>query len=181
MIQARPELERLIGTGLVTVERPHSLVLDEVSVELHLDSALLRYLPHPQAAELPSDLAVENIYLGPDESYLLRPGGCVLACSRERVSMPIDHMGFVQTKGSIARGFLLAHACDGQIDPGYSGHVTLELVNLSSITYVLREGLAIARLFVESISSPVRSYSGRYQGSPGPTCMRTAPEGGITT
>lgn len=174
MIQARPDLQRLIDTGLVTVEGPHSLVLDEVSVELHLDSTLLRYLPRPRPAELPSDLDFERIHIGPDESFLLPPGDCVLACSRERVSMPTDHMGFVQTKGSIARGFLLAHACDGQIDPGYSGHVTLELVNLSSITYVLREGLPIARLFVESISSPVRSYSGRYQGSVGPTSMRIA-------
>ncbi|WP_428981187.1 dCTP deaminase domain-containing protein [Marinomonas rhodophyticola] len=40
--------------------------------------------------------------------------------------MPNNKFGLVQTKGSIARGFISVHMSDGQVDPGYKGKVTLE-------------------------------------------------------
>jgi dCTP deaminase len=82
-------------------------------------------------------------------------------------------MGFIQTKGSLARGFLMAHMCDGQVDPGFRGKITFELANLSDFTYQLRVGMPIAQLFVARLTTPLRSgYKGRYQASVGPTAMR---------
>ncbi len=87
--------------------------------------------------------------------------------------MPLDVMGFIQTKGSLARGFVMAHLCDGQIDPGYHGKITLELVNLGPVAYRLSPGMPIAQLFFMKLTSPVESgYQGRYQGATGPTSMK---------
>jgi len=85
----------------------------------------------------------------------------------------MDHIGFIQTKGTIARGFVTVHLCDGQIEPGYNGRITLELVNLSSFSYILRPNTPIAQLFLCQLSEEVVSdYSGRYQFASGPTAMR---------
>lgn len=98
--------------------------------------------------------------------------GKVLVCSEEILNMPLDIMGFVQTKGSLARGFLTVHMCDGQIDPGYRGKITLELFNFSDFYYKLVPGMAIAQLFlIELASSVIEGYNGRYQNSDTPTSM----------
>lgn len=86
-------------------------------------------------------------------------------------------MGFIQTKGSLARGFLFAHACDGQIDPGYSGKVTFEIMNFSEFYYRLVPEIPFATMFVHKIDpalTPPNGYHGRYQNSSEPTPMRPA-------
>jgi dCTP deaminase len=120
----------------------------------------------------PRQLKTKTISLAPDEPYLLRPGDRVLGCSEERVEMPLELMGFIQTKGSLARGFLMAHMCDGQIDPGYRGKVTFEIINHSEFFYRLVPGMPFSQLFFFMLSSPhPTGYKGRYQESGAPTPM----------
>lgn len=86
--------------------------------------------------------------------------------------MPDDLIGLVQTKSSIARGFLLIHMGAGLVDPGYEGTITLEIVNLSEFYYALRPGIAVARLVLMRLKSAVNPYSGVYQGAGSPMGMR---------
>jgi dCTP deaminase len=109
----------------------------------------------------------------PDTGFLLRPHACVLACSRELVSMPLGYIGFVQTKGSLARLFVTVQCCDAQVDPGYSGKITFEIVNLGPMTIEISAGQAVAQLFIaKTTTRNVRPYNGRYQNAKGPTAFR---------
>jgi dCTP deaminase len=138
-----------------------------------LGTRLIRYKNHPGILDLPSNLETEPVEIGSDGCVSLRSGCCLLASTEEIVEMPLDLMGFIQTKGTIARGFVTVHLCDGQIDPGYRGNVTLELVNLSSFEYRLKPGMPIAQLFLHKLSTPLSAgYDGRYQMASGPTSMR---------
>lgn len=106
----------------------------------------------------------------PDHGYLLRPQECVLACSVEKVSIPVGYMGFVQTKGSLARLFVTVHCCDAQIDPGFKGNITFEIVNLGPLRVKIRVDQEIAQLFiVKTTTKDVALYQGRYQDADGPT------------
>ena len=67
----------------------------------------------------------------------LAPRDAVLACSAEKITMPLGYMGLVQTKGTLARLFTTAFAADSQVEPGYSGRITLELVNHAPFTVIL--------------------------------------------
>jgi dCTP deaminase len=173
MILSHNELEKAVADGLVknSVNAPE---IDLVSVCLRLDNQFCKYTEYPLKPIVPPQaLKSEQFTLKDGERYTLPPMGKVLACSQEIVCMPLDLMGFIQTKGSIARGFIMAHPCDGQIDPGYNGKITFEIVNLSDIYYDLEPGMPFASLFLHKLSSPVKhSYSGRYQGSFSPTPMR---------
>jgi dCTP deaminase len=172
MILSRPDLQSLVDGGAVTRTDGQDVVVDLVSVGLHLDSQFSAYPPH-QAGTPPFDAHTEIVPTDPDGSILFPPGAALLACSVEIISMPLDTMGFIQTKGSLARGFIMAHMCDGQIDPGYCGKVTLELVNLGNVTYRLTYGMAIAQLFIMRLASKLdHGYDGRYQDSAGPTSMK---------
>jgi dCTP deaminase len=158
------------------IENPRkSIVVDLVSICLHLDDQFCYYVDHPTDPIVPPQELRTHSESGVD-SYILPPSGKVLSCSEEVIKMPLDTMGFIQTKGSIARGFLMAHPCDGQIDPGYSGKVTFEIINLSDFYYRLEPGMPFASLFLMKLSTPVsaqNAYSGRYQNSGAPTPMRS--------
>ena len=104
------------------------------------------------------------------ESAVLGPKECVLACSQDAYKMPRGYFGLLQTKGSLARMFVSATANDGQVEPGYSGKITLELINHSPFSVALRPGAIVAQMFIMRCSSDVlKPYSGRYQGATGPT------------
>lgn len=176
MVISKPDLETLVEHGLISRTDGHPPDIDFVSIGLHLDDQFMTYDQYDERPlELPTDLKTVNKTVGSGTNgvYVLPPRGCVLSCSVERISMPLDVMGFVQTKGSIARGFVTAHLCDGQIDPGFSGKITLEIVNFSEFYYNLRPGMPIAQLFLYYLSSKVPvGYNGRYQNAGTPTAMR---------
>lgn len=106
------------------------------------------------------------------QNLSLAPGAQVIACSRHRYSMPFDYFGLVQTKGTLARLFVQATCNDGQVEPGFDGYVTLEIINMSRWTIDLPVGSDIAQLYLIKCSSPAeRPYRGRYatKAKEGPT------------
>jgi deoxycytidine triphosphate deaminase len=151
-------------------------LIDEFSVQIKLDRQIRRLqAPSDDLPPINYESAINHAAYFRDseqvaESLILGPRECVLACSQDVYKMPAGYFGLIQTKGSLARMFVSATANDGQVEPGYSGKVTLELINHSSFSVALRPGAAIAQLYIMRCSSEVsKPYSGRYQGATGPT------------
>lgn len=106
------------------------------------------------------------------QNLLLTPGAQVITCSKHRYSIPLDYFGLVQTKGTLARLFVQATCNDGQVEPGFDGFVTLEIINLSPWTIEIPVGSDIAQLYLIKCSSPAaKPYHGRYanKAKDGPT------------
>ena len=74
---------------------------------------------------------------------------------------------------------LLTHSTAGFIDPGFSGHVTLELSNMATLPIMLWPGMKVGQLCFFRLSSPAEHPYGsvvnlsRYQGQRGPTASRS--------
>lgn len=174
MIITKRRLQELVAAGAVR-NRNRAVVVETSSICVHLDNMFTHYDAYGGEPFIPPrDMPATTRTIGRDEHVVLPPGGRLLACSEEEVSVPLDRFGFIQTKGSIARGFLFAHVGDGQVDPGYRGKITLELFNASAFYYKLVPGMPIASLFVLQTDEPVDGYDGRYQNAGAPTVMRTA-------
>jgi dCTP deaminase len=175
MIASKPDLIKLLSEGVITRPDGQDVTADLASVGLHLDGTFLQYRVPADSAPVipPEELPTERVTLDVNQTLLFAPGARLLACSLEWIRMPLNYMGFIQTKGSLARGFIMVHMCDGQIDPGFAGQVTFELANFSGITYSLQVGMPIAQLFLLQLTAPVEAgYSGRYQNAEGPTAMK---------
>ncbi|MEY2500508.1 MAG: dCTP deaminase [Verrucomicrobiota bacterium] len=173
MILTRQELSDLASNGFIRNLKQQP-VIDLVSVQLHLDDQIVTYAEFPaEPFTPPKDLKTKTLNLG-QQGHVIKPRDCILACSQEIIKMPSNLMGLIQTKGSLARGFLMAHACDGQIDPGYEGKVTFELINLSRFYFRLIPGMPIAQLFVHELRAESEKYDGRYQNSYAPTPMKAS-------
>jgi dCTP deaminase len=113
------------------------------------------------------------------EPFILHPGEFVLASTCEVVTLPDDLAGRLEGKSSLGRLGLLTHSTAGFIDPGFSGHVTLELSNVATLPMKLWPGMKIGQLCLFRLSSPAEypygsaHYGSRYQNQRGPTPSRS--------
>ena len=97
----------------------------------------------------------------------------------EVITLPDDIAGRLEGKSSLGRLGLLTHSTAGFIDPGFSGHITLELSNVANLPVKLYPGMKIGQLCLIKLSSPAEhpygsaQYLNRYQGQRGPTPSRS--------
>lgn len=111
--------------------------------------------PDPSAFFSPIQQGKQNITVGPGEQFI--------ACSKDIYRMPLGYFGLVQTKGTLARLFVSTTCNDGQIEPGFHGHITLEIVNHSPWTIELPTSSEVAQLYLVKCSSEAsKPYQGRY-------------------
>lgn len=90
----------------------------------------------------------ERKVLEPNGYILLKPGEMILGRTYERISMPIKYVGKINTRSSYARlGLSTACNCD-LINPGYEGHVPLELTNTTPNTFRIRPYFPLCQVFV---------------------------------
>ena len=115
----------------------------------------------------------------PGEPFILHPGEFVLGSTFELVTLPDNIAARLEGKSSLGRLGLLTHSTAGFIDPGFSGHVTLELSNVATLPIKLWPGMKIGQLCIFRLSSPAEHpygsavYGSRYQGQRGPTQSRS--------
>lgn len=115
-----------------------------------------------------------------NEAFVLHPGEFVLGATFEMVSLPDDVAARLEGKSSLGRLGLLTHSTAGFVDPGFSGHVTLELSNVATLPITLWPGMKIGQLCFFRLSSPAEhpygseKYGSRYQGQRGPTASRSS-------
>src|SRR3712207_5932033 len=72
-----------------------------------------------------------------DEPFVLHPGEFVLGSTLEVISLPDDVAARLEGKSSLGRLGLLTHSTAGFVDPGFSGHITLELSNVANLPITL--------------------------------------------
>ena len=84
----------------------------------------------------------------------------MLGSTYEEVSLPEDLAARVEGKSSLGRLGLLTHATAGFVDPGFSGHVTLELANVATLPIKLYPGMKIGQFcffrMCSAVGAPVR-------------------------
>ena len=114
-----------------------------------------------------------------EEPFVLHPGEFVLGSTLEVVSIPDDLAARLEGKSSLGRLGLLTHSTAGFVDPGFSGHITLELSNVANLPITLWPGMKIGQLCLFRLTSPAEHpygsavYGSRYQDQRGPTPSRS--------
>jgi len=171
-----------IAAGRVGCEPFTESMIQPSSVDVRLDKFFRVFENHRYSVIDPSieqpDLTREVIAEG-DEPFILHPGEFVLASTYEVITLPDDIAGRLEGKSSLGRLGLLTHSTAGFIDPGFSGHITLELSNVANLPVKLFPGMKIGQLCLIKLSSPAEhpygseKYGSRYQGQRGPTASRS--------
>ena len=178
MLLSDRDIKAEIASGRVVLEPYDEGMVQPSSIDVRIDRYFRvfenhRY-PHIDPAEEQPELTrvVEPL---PNEPFILHPGEFALASTYEVVTLPDDVAARLEGKSSLGRLGLLTHSTAGFIDPGFSGHVTLELSNVATLPIKLWPGMKIGQLFFIRLSSPAEHpygsslYGSRYQGQRGPT------------
>ena len=182
MLLSDRDIRSEIQSGRVAVEPFDEAMIQPSSVDVRLDKFFRVFENHKYSVIDPSieqaELTREVIAEG-DEAFILHPGEFVLASTYEVITLPDDIAGRLEGKSSLSRLGLLTHSTDGFIDPGFSGHITLELSNVANLPVKLYPGMKIGQLCLIKLSSPAEHpygsaiYASRYQGQRGPTPSRS--------
>jgi len=176
------DIKAEIEAGRVKVEPFDGAMIQPSSVDVRLDRFLRVFENHKYSVIDPSieqsDLTRE-VAVEANEEFILHPGEFVLASTYEVITLPDDIAGRLEGKSSLGRLGLLTHSTAGFIDPGFSGHITLELSNVANLPVKLFPGMKIGQLCLIKLSSPAENpygsalYGSRYQGQRGPTASKS--------
>lgn len=178
MLLSDRDIKSEVASGRVGIDPFEIEMVQPSSVDVRLDRFFRVFENHRYSEIDPSreqpDLTRE-VEVAPDEHFILHPGEFVLASTYEVITLPHDIAGRLEGKSSLGRLGLLTHSTAGFIDPGFSGHITLELSNVANLPVKLFPGMKIGQLCLFKLSSnaehPYGSaiYGSRYQGQRGPT------------
>ena len=182
MLLSDRDIRAEVDDGRVVLEPYEPAMVQPSSVDVRLDRYFRvfenhRY-PHIDPASEQPDLT-RLVETTGEEQFVLHPGEFVLASTFEVVTLPDDVAARLEGKSSLGRLGLLTHSTAGFIDPGFSGHVTLELSNVATLPIMLWPGMKIGQLCFFRLSSPSEHpygsarYGSRYQGQRGPTPSRS--------
>jgi dCTP deaminase len=176
------DIRASIEAGEIGLEPLEMSLLQPSSFDVRLDRFFRLFDNHKYAyidpAEDQSDLT-HLVEVDPNEAFILHPGEFVLGSTYEFVTLPDNIAARLEGKSSLGRLGLLTHSTAGFVDPGFKGHVTLELANVSNLPIKLWPGMKVGQLCFFQLSSPSETpygsekYNNRYQGQRGPTASRS--------
>jgi dCTP deaminase len=176
------DIRAQIDSGRVRLQPYDEAMVQPSSIDVRLDKYFRLFdnhkYPFIDPAEDQPDLT-RLIEVEPDEPFILHPGEFVLGSSFEVVTLPDDLAARLEGKSSLGRLGLLTHSTAGFVDPGFSGHVTLELSNVATLPIKLWPGMKVGQLCFIRLSSPAENpygsakYDSRYQDQRGPTASRS--------
>ncbi len=117
------------------------------------------------------DVAVDAPFRG---AIRLPPRQFMLGVTKERVKLPDILSAYVDGKSSLGRLGLLVHITAGNIDPGFDGHITLEILNVSGHAIILTAGMKCCQIRFHSLTTAADCpYNGKYVGgSDGPVVSK---------
>jgi dCTP deaminase len=174
-------IARLLEQGRIEIDPYDEALLQPSSVDVRVDRWFRvfhnnRY-PFIDVKE-PQDELTELVEVDDETPFVLHPGEFVLGSTLERIKLPDDLVARLEGKSSLGRLGLLIHSTAGFIDPGWDGHVTLELSNVAKLPITIYFGMKIGQISFMQMTEPAATPYGsaelgsKYKGQQGPTPSR---------
>ena len=182
MLLSDRDIKTELSLKRIRMEPFHEDMIQPSSIDVRLDRYFRLFDNHKYAYIDPAEDQPELTRLieaKPGEPFILHPGEFVLGSTYEQITLPDDVAARLEGKSSLGRLGLLTHSTAGFVDPGFSGHVTLELSNVATLPIKLWPGMKIGQMCFFRLSSPAErpygssQYASRYQGQRGPTASRS--------
>jgi len=181
MVLSDRTIKEELAKGSIIIEPLDPSCIQPASVDLHLDRRLLVFRNTRQPfidvrKEMPDLTEIEDI--PNDVPFILHPGEFVLGSTLESVTLPGDIVARLEGKSSLGRLGLLIHSTAGYVDPGWNGHLTLELSNVANLPITLYFRMKIGQIsFLQLTTAAENPYGSpalgsKYQGQMEPTASR---------
>ncbi len=181
MVLSDHTIKEELAKGRIVIDPLGEGCIQPASVDVHLDHKLLVFRnsrrPFIDVRAEQSDLT-DMVEIEEEPPFMLHPGEFVLASTLEHIELPDDLVARLEGKSSLGRIGLLIHSTAGYVDPGWKGHLTLELSNVANLPVTLYYGMKIGQISYLRLSTPADNLYGsealgsKYQGQAEPTASR---------
>ena len=181
MVLSDRTIREELAKGRIVVEPLGEGCIQPASIDVHLDRQILVFRnsrrPFIDIREDMSDLT-ELEEIEDHRPFMLHPGEFVLGSTLEHIELPDDLVARLEGKSSLGRLGLLIHSTAGYVDPGWKGHLTLELSNVSNLPITLYYNMRIGQISYLRLTSPAENLYGsdelgsKYQGQKSPTASK---------
>ena len=181
MVLSDQAIRRLIESGRIRIDPYDPALMQPSSLDVRVDRLfrVFRNSRYPYIdVKAEQEELTELVVVDGAEPFILHPGEFVLGSTLERIRLPDDLVARLEGKSSLGRLGLMIHSTAGFIDPGWDGHVTLELSNVANLPITIYFGMKIGQLSFVQLSEPAQTPYGadklgsKYQGQQGPTPSR---------
>ena len=181
MVLSDKDIKAAVKAGIIGINPYFEKDVQPASVDLHLDKKLLTFNNSSAPfidlkKELPN--INEQVEIDENDPFIIHPGDFVLGSTLEKISIPKNMVARIEGKSSLGRIGLLIHSTAGYVDPGWKGHLTLELSNLARLPITLYKGMKIGQISYLRLTTPAdrlygsESLGSKYQGQTVPTASR---------
>ncbi|GGE32800.1 dCTP deaminase [Pullulanibacillus camelliae] len=159
MILSKPTLEKKLIEKELIIEPLSSVQLQPASIDLRVGNHFLIIDEHATPV---ISLDQPAVYREVNEDrIIIPPKAFVLATTIEYIHLPTHLTAFVEGRSSIGRlGLFIENA--GWVDPGFEGHITLELYNSNSVPIEIQAGRRLCQLVIASLDQDAPPYAGKY-------------------
>jgi dCTP deaminase len=181
VVLADRTIARLLAEGRIGIDPYDDSLMQPSSVDVRVDRYFRVFrnslYPYIDVKAEQEDLT-ELVEIDDETPFILHPGEFVLGSTLERVRLADDLVARLEGKSSLGRLGLLIHSTAGFIDPGWDGHVTLELSNVANLPITIYHGMKIGQISFVQLTEPAEKPYGadglgsKYQGQKGPTPSR---------
>lgn len=157
------QIEKLIMEGLT--DPKWIKLIQPSSMDVTLGSKGLKLVRSYQKHDCVDSVGncFKEYFIGRDGLNVIHPEERWLLETEQFFHIPKNITATFYLKSSRGREFY-DHKLAGHIDPGFSGKLTLEIINHSFTPLPLYQGLKIGQLVFDLHGIPVNTYQGKYQG-----------------
>jgi dCTP deaminase len=174
-------IDRALAEGRIEIDPYDGALLQPSSVDVRVDRffRVFHNNRYPYIdVKVEQEELTELVEVDGDHPFVLHPGEFVLGSTLERIRLSNDLVARLEGKSSLGRLGLLIHSTAGFIDPGWDGHVTLELSNVANLPITIYPEMKIGQISFMQMTEPATTPYGssglgsKYTGQKGPTASK---------
>lgn len=161
MILTQKEILREISEKRIIIEPLDKAAIGPASIDLTLDNSL-RLFNKTKIIDGDADYKSVTKLIRIKKDYILKPGEFVLGITKEKITLPNNICGWLNSRSKYARIGLMSHVTAPFIAPGVSNKQVLEIYNLGKNKIRLIPGTKICQIVLEKCIGKAQ-YNGKWK------------------
>jgi dCTP deaminase len=164
MILTKTVIQEEIKSKRIKIEPFDEKSIGPASIDLTLADSIRIFDNTESVIDISSNLDYKKntkvIKLG--SGYILKPKELVLGITKEKVSLPDNICGWLQSRSRFARIGLMSHITAPFICPGVSNNQVLEIFNAGNHNIMLKPNVKICHLILQECKGKAK-YKGKFK------------------
>ncbi len=179
MILSDRDIKKLVAQKRLVIKPYDPNCVQPSTYNLHFSNRVRVFDTHKASiVDIKEKIDISRLVTVEKEGFILHPNEFILGSTVEYFKIPKSLAAKLEGRSSLGRLGLIIHATAGYVDPGFSGHLTFEISNISRLPIKLYPFMKIAQICFFKMSSPVaipygdKRLKSKYMNQKGPTASR---------